>query len=81
MDKITILSEIQSIMRNVLDAENIVLTETTTADDVKGWDSLGHIQLVVSIEKRFNIKFSAYEMLSWRNVGQMVETISSKTVS
>lgn len=81
MDKITILSEIQSIMRNVLDAENIVLTETTTADDVEGWDSLGHIQLVVSIEKRFNIKFSAYEMLSWRNVGQMVETISSKTVS
>jgi acyl carrier protein len=78
MDKIQILSEIQSIMRDVLDEENIVLDETTTADDVEGWDSLTHIQLIVAIEKHFKIKFSSKEILSWKNIGEMLNAIFSK---
>ena len=79
MDKIQILSEIQSIMRNVLDEEDVVLTETTTANDVDGWDSLTHIHLIVAIEKHFKIKFSSKEILSWKDVGEMIESICSKS--
>ena len=78
MDKIQILSEIQSIMRDVLDDENIVLNDTTTADDVEGWDSLTHIQLIVAIEKHFKIKFNSKEILSWKNIGEMLNAILSK---
>jgi len=78
MDKIQILSEIQSIMRDVLDDESIVIDKTTTANDVEGWDSLTHIQLIVAIEKHFKIKFSSKEILSWKNVGEMLEVISAR---
>jgi len=78
MDRLSLLSEVQNIMRNVLDEENIVLNETTTADDVEGWDSLTHIQLIVAIEKHFKIKFSSKEILSWKNIGEMLDSISSK---
>ena len=78
MDKIQILSEVQDIMRNVFDEESIVINETTTADDVQGWDSLTHVQLVVTIEKHFNIKFNSKEILSWRDVGEMLDAIYSK---
>ena len=78
MDKIQILSEIQSIMRDVFDDEHIVINEMSTADDVDGWDSLTHIQLIVTIEKHFKIKFTSKEILSWKNVGEMMEGISSK---
>ena len=78
MDKLFLLSEVQSIMRNVLDEESIVLNETATANDVEGWDSLTHIQLIVAIEKHFKIKFSSKEILSWKNVGEMVDAICSK---
>ena len=78
MDKIQILSEIQSIMRDVLDDVSIVIDETTTANDVEGWDSLTHIQLIVAIEKHFKIKFSSKEILSWKNVGEMLEVISAR---
>jgi len=73
-----ILSEIQSIMQDVFDDESIVIDETSTADDVDGWDSLTHIQLIVAIEKHFKIKFSSKEILSWKNVGEMLEGIASK---
>ena len=73
-----ILSKVQNIFRDVLDEENISSTSQTTANDIEEWDSLTHIQLVVAIEKSFKIKFTSKEILSWKNVGEMVETIHAK---
>ena len=69
---------VQDIFRDVLDDEEIVLSEASTAEDVEGWDSLTHIQLIVAIEKKFKIKFTSKEILSWKNVGELVGCLASK---
>lgn len=78
MDRSEILKTVQEIFRDILDDEEIVLEDSTTADDVEGWDSLTHIQLIVAIEKQFKIKFTSKEILSWRNIGEMLDSIASK---
>ena len=78
MEKNQILAEVQEIFRDTLDNEEIILADTTTANDVEEWDSLTHIQLIVAIEKHFKIKFTSKEILSWQNVGEMVECIAGK---
>ena len=78
MDKQEILSQVEAIFRDILDNEEIVLTNTTTANDVEDWDSLTHIQLIVAIEKHFGVKFTSKEILSWANVGEMIDCIASK---
>lgn len=78
MERNEIMAEIQDIFRDVLDNEEIVLTNETVADDIEEWDSLTHIQLIVAIEKHFKIKFTSKEILSWKNVGEMIETIATK---
>ena len=78
MERADIFSQIQTIFEDILDDEVITLGETTTADDVEGWDSLTHIQLVVAVEKHFKVKFKSKEILSWKNVGEMVDCIASK---
>jgi len=78
MEKSEILSQVTEIFRDVLDNEEIVLTDTTTANDIEEWDSLSHIQLIVAIEKDFKIKFTSAEILSWKNVGEMIDNISKK---
>ena len=78
MDRSEILKTVQDIFRDILDDEDIVLEDSTTADDVEGWDSLTHIQLIVAIEKQFKIKFTSKEILSWRNVGEMLDSIAAK---
>jgi acyl carrier protein len=78
MEKKDILLTVQEIFRDILDNESIILTEETTANDVDEWDSLTHIQLIVAIEKKFKIKFTSKEILSWKNVGEMVDAICSK---
>ena len=78
MEKSQILDEVQAIFREVLDNEEIVLANETTADDIEEWDSLTHIQLIVAIEKHFKIKFTSKESLSWQNVGQLIDSIAAK---
>lgn len=78
MERNEILSRIQDIFRDVLDNEEIELTDATVADDIEEWDSLSHIQLIVAIEKDFQIKFSSKEILSWKNIGELVDCIQSK---
>lgn len=75
------LDQIQEIFRDQLDDDSLILTDETTANDVEDWDSLTHIMLVVAIEKHFKIKFTSNEILSWKNVGEMIECISKKQVS
>ncbi len=78
MEKSQILDEVQAIFRDVLDNEDIVLASETTADDIEEWDSLTHIQLIVAIEKHFKIRFTSREILSWQNVGQLIDSIAAK---
>ncbi|MBQ3844834.1 MAG: acyl carrier protein [Bacteroidales bacterium] len=78
MEKNQILAEVQEIFRDVLDNEDIVLANETTAEDIEEWDSLTHIQLIVAIEKHFKVKFTSKEILSWKNVGEMIDCISTK---
>lgn len=78
MERNDYLEKVQDIFRDVLDNEDITLDMQTTADDIEEWDSLSHIQLIVTIEKEFKIKFTSKEILSWNNVGEMIEAISRK---
>ena len=76
-----VLNEVENIFRDILDEESLNLARETTANDVEGWDSLTHIQLIVAIEKQFKIKFSSKEILSWKNVGELIDSLEAKASS
>lgn len=72
------LAALTSVFRDVLGDDQLVLAEKTTAMDVAEWDSLTHIQLVVAAEKRFRIRFGSREIQSWKDVGEMLDSIAAK---
>lgn len=78
MERNDILKQMNKIFVDILDDEEILLKEDTTADDVEEWDSLNHIQLVVSIEKHFNIRFASKEIQSWNNIKDLVSSVQEK---
>jgi len=80
MTRNEILSQINEIFIDTLDNEDIVVEETTKAEDVDEWDSLTHILLVVAIEKNFKISFKSSEIQNWKDVGAMMDCIQEKGI-
>ncbi|MHA8051669.1 acyl carrier protein [Aquirufa sp. ROCK-SH2] len=78
MERNQILLQIQEIFREVLDNDDIILSEEIASNDIEDWDSLTHIMLIVDLEKKFKIKFSSNEILNWKNIGEMIDSIISK---
>ena len=78
MDRQEIYEKLTEVFNTVFDESVVNLCDTTSSEDVEGWDSLAQIQLISLIQSTFGIKFTSKEMLSWDNVGQMVDTIQNK---
>lgn len=78
MERKEIIEKLTVIFRDVMDNEEIELEENTTAEDIEEWDSLAHVQLIEKIEGVFGIRFSAKEMTSWDELGELVDSIIEK---
>ncbi len=78
MKREEIMAAMQLIFRDLFDDISIEITDTTTADDIKGWDSLEHVNLIVMVEKRFKVKFTMDEILALKNVGNMADLVLKK---
>lgn len=55
--------KIQKIMANLFDVSIEEITDESSPSNIKKWDSLNHIKLVVALEEEFNVKFSNLEVL------------------
>lgn len=74
----SIMEKLTGIFRNVFDDEDIVIGPETTANDIDGWDSLSHINLIVAVETMFSIRFTQKELLTFKNVGDLHNSIERK---
>jgi acyl carrier protein len=70
----------EKIVQEVFDQPELKIFDEMVAQDVPDWDSLNHITLVVSLEEEFNLKFTTKEVMSWKNVGEMLDTLSERVV-
>ena len=75
MTREAIFESVNEIFRDVFDDEDITVGEETTAEDIEDWDSLEHINLIAAIEVKFGIKFTMGQVVSMKNVGEMVDII------
>jgi acyl carrier protein len=73
-----IRAKLTEIFRETFDDPALVLTDATTAKDVALWDSLNHVDLVVSVEKSFRVSFTTKEIKGLENVGNLVRLISTR---
>lgn len=78
MTREEIYKELNLVFQNVFDDDTITVNDSTTSADIEDWDSLEHIDLCVSIEKKFNFKFTMGEANKLKNVGEMVDIIEQR---
>ena len=73
------LEQIQNIFQEVLNIDDVTLSMSSSPDDFEKWDSLTHIRLILSIEKKFDVTFSPEDMETMTCIGDIVGILRSKT--
>jgi len=78
MSRNEITSIVTEIFRDIFDDAALIITDDTGAKDIEDWDSLEQINILVSMEKKFGIKFTVNDVETLANVGQTIDLIEKK---
>lgn len=78
MTREAVYETLNEVFRDVFDDESIEVNDETTSDDIEDWDSLEHINLIAAIEQEFGMKFNMGQVVTMKNVGEMVDIILSQ---
>jgi acyl carrier protein len=57
---------------------NLCVRPEMTPNDIDGWDSMAHLNLIAAIEARFHIKFATKELRSIKTVSDLGALIDGK---
>jgi acyl carrier protein len=66
-----VAERLQQVFREIFANDTLDITDTTTAADVPGWDSLAHINLVYAVENEFGIRIADDRLGCFANVGDL----------
>ena len=78
MNREEIVAKVREAFIKVLEHESFELTETTTAEDVDGWESITHMMIISEVEEQFEIKFKLMDLMNMNNVGDLIKTIEKE---
>jgi acyl carrier protein len=78
MTENTTIEQLTELFRELFDDNAIQLRPDTTADDIEGWDSFTHLNMIIAVEAHFGIKIHPKEVESLTNVGDLVKLIEMR---
>jgi len=67
-----------AVFRTVFQNESLELKNDSSFEDVPGWDSVAHMNLITVIEEEFNVKFSIGDIMSMNSVGAIRDVLAKK---
>lgn len=73
-----ISQELKETILKALKLDDWDITDETIAPQVPGWDSLNHVNVILAVEKHFNVHFKNIEVLKLKNVGDLQRLVDSK---
>jgi acyl carrier protein len=72
-----VLTTVQGAFKAAFDIQPQFITIETKPNDIPGWDSMGHVALVSSLEQAFGLSFDVDEVMEMEDVGQIVSIVEA----
>lgn len=73
-----ISNELKQAVLEALKLDDWEFTDETIAAQVPGWDSLSHVNVILTVEKKFGVHFKNLEVLKLKNVGDLQRLLDAK---
>ena len=72
------LEELQKIFSEVLEINPTLVTEGSTIENLDGWDSMKHLEIVIAIENKYSINFEPHEVILLNSIERIMTAIKQK---
>ena len=69
------LKKLNKFFKKILNDKKLKLNYSTATKDIKKWDSLNHVKIILECEKQFKIKFNVNEVNKINNVQYLINLI------
>jgi len=73
-----ILAKVRQVFRDTFNCEPGQISFDTKPEQVKGWDSLGHVTLASELEQAFGLSFEVDDLMEMEDVAAIVQIIRRK---
>jgi acyl carrier protein len=73
-----VLTKVRQAFKAAFDIDPQLVSMETTADDVPGWDSVGHLSLGANLEEVFEISLDVDDLMEMESVRKIVLIITTK---
>ena len=73
-----ILDNVREAFKIAFDIDPQSVTMETTASDISGWDSVGHLSLAGTLEEVFGVSLDVDDLMEMENVRAIVRIVSTK---
>ena len=69
-----------NIISKVFKIELQLVNLDSSSDNIKGWDSLGMVNLIMEIEIAFDVKFDVLEIADLNSIEKIIINLESKNI-
>jgi acyl carrier protein len=76
-----IVGKVRAIIAETFNMASSDITDDTVADDVNGWDSLGHTVLMVRLQKKLRVAIPEHVAANVQTVGELIEALRRLTAA
>ncbi|MHB0871434.1 MAG: acyl carrier protein [Chloroflexota bacterium] len=67
--------QVRQIMAQVFDVDPESIDEGSSRDTIEGWDSLQHLNLVLSLEEAFGVRFQPEDIARMRSFAEVLSAL------
>ena len=73
--------KLRALMADLLQLKPEQITDALAMRETETWDSLKHMEVIVTIEKTFNLELTFDEIVAMRTFGEIKRIVASRSAS
>jgi acyl carrier protein len=69
---------VEQLVAEVLQVPPTMITDELTMQDIDVWDSLKHMELIVSLEEKFGLQLNFEEIVTMQSIGNIKRVLRAR---
>jgi len=73
-----VLTKVQAVFHEAFGIDSRLISLDTTPNQIRAWDSFGHLDLACGLEQAFGINLDVDDLMGMESVREIVRIVNSK---